>query len=199
MRQQLGGKLRPSTHLTRAVFARVRASANRLSGASAEDITRSLWGDDAPTLLILKGSVVPASTTGAGWANTIAATAVADFVASLTPYGAAAQVIAAGVRVDLTGVSTISVPRRATAVDAALAWIAEGAPIPVKQYALDAVSLSPRKFAVAVGITREMSQHEPVVETLLREDAARASTPRCFPRQQAARRDRPACSTALRH
>jgi Phage capsid family len=167
-----GARLRPATHLTRAVFAKARASADRLGGASAEDIARSLWGDDEPTRLILRAAVVPASTTGAGWANTIAATAVADFVASLATFGAAAQVIAGGVRVDLDGVNTVSVPRRATAVDSALAWIAEGAPIPVKQDALDAVSLSPRKFAVAVGITREMSFAEPVVETLLREDAA---------------------------
>lgn len=169
--RQPGARLRPATHLTRAVFAKVCASANRF-GESAEDIARQLWGDDQPTLLILRGAVSPATTTGAGWANTFAATAVVDFVASLAPYGAAAQVIAAGVRVDLDGVNTVSVPRRATVVDANLAWIAEGAPIPVKQYALDAVSLTPKKFAVAVGITREMSFAEPIVETLLREDAA---------------------------
>src|SRR5262245_54954458 len=90
-----GVRLQPATHLCRAVYARALASANR-HNVPAEHIAKSLWGDDQPTQLILRGAVVPASTTGAGWANTIAATAVADFVSSLTPYGAAAQVIDAG-------------------------------------------------------------------------------------------------------
>jgi hypothetical protein len=170
--RQPGARLRPAIHLTRAVFAKVRASADRYGASDAEDIARALWGDDEPTRLLLRGAVLPATTTGVGWANTIAATAVADFVSSLATYGAAAQVIAAGVRVDLSGVNTVSVPRRAGAVDVNLAWVGEGQPIPVKQYALDGVTLSPKKFAVAVGITREMSLHETVIESLLREDAA---------------------------
>src|SRR5262245_32814258 len=126
MRQPLGGKLRPSSHLCRAVFAKVRASVEGYGNAEA--IAKQMWPGDEPTLLILKGSVPVATTGNAPWAGVLAASSVADFVSSLSTYGAAARIIDAGVRVSFDGVNLVSVPRRATAVDAALAWIAEGQP-----------------------------------------------------------------------
>jgi hypothetical protein len=81
-------------------------------------------------------------------------------------------------KVDLAGLNSIKVPRRATAAKPAtdVAWIVEGNPIPVKSYALDTVSIGPaRKLSMIAVLSRESIVHAnglQNVSTLLREDVS---------------------------
>ena len=144
-------RLRPAVHLTRACFASA-AAVRRGHQESPAALVRELYGDDEPTRIILRGAVDPMTI---GSAGAIAAAAVGDFVGSLEPYGAAAQLIAQGMQVNMTGVASVSVPRRVGSPDPALAWVAEAGPIPIKDFTLDSVELEPRKIAIGGALTRE--------------------------------------------
>ena len=101
--------------------------------------------------------------------------ATAAFFGGLGPASAASRLIAAGTTVPLARRSSIRFPRRSGPPEV-LPWVAEGAPIPVKQYSLDAAVLGPAgKFATIVVLSAELaraSDAEAVFETILREDAA---------------------------
>ena len=107
-----------------AASARYALDPNR--HRSPEDIARRSWPHDEATLaLIARAASSLASTTTA---TALAVEAVGQFLASLAPLSAAASLFAVAPRVSLDGVSTVSFPRRANAIDAsAVVWIDEGA------------------------------------------------------------------------
>jgi hypothetical protein len=106
----------------------------------------------------------------------LATAAVGDFVSSLAPLSAGANLLNAAERASLDGINTILYPRRSGAINPAAAWIGEGSPIPVAQFVLSNVQLGPtRKLAVDVVMTRETAEHgsgEAAFTALLREDAS---------------------------
>jgi hypothetical protein len=141
-----------------------------------EKVAKSRWPDDEVTLrLLTRATSTPASTTGSGWADTLATAVVADFVASLAPLSAAAALLARGIQVPLAGKKTVSIPRAGVAAANGAAWVEEGAPAPVVQYTLAANTLGPmHKLALNTVLTRETVEvgGEPVVRQLLRETVA---------------------------
>jgi hypothetical protein len=85
--------------------------------------------------------------------------------------------INAGMRVSLAGRNSVAIPRRQGGKAANnVAWVAQGAPIPVKQFLLGEATLGPTcKLALLCGLTRETVQYtagQDVVSTLMREDLA---------------------------
>ena len=172
---------RPSAakYLPRAAFAHARHALDGSHSTSAERIARALWKHDDTTPMILRGATSPATTTTSGWASQLAVSAVGDFVTSLEPISAGAKLLDAAVRVDLTGVNSISFPARSGPIDPDdVTWVAEGAPIPVSQFSIASATLGPmHRLAVIVTMTRESAEHgsgETVLTTLLRENAALA-------------------------
>jgi hypothetical protein len=132
-------------------------------------------GDDKiiKSLITTRGAVSPASTDNS---SALLAYAMADFVGSLAPLSTAARLIGAGVQVSLVGAVQTIFPRRTGSPDATIAWIAQGAPFPVKGYAFEDATIGPlKKLAVGCALTREMTESsdgETIVGTLLREDVA---------------------------
>jgi Phage capsid family len=166
-------------YLQRAAFASARHAMFPYSGTSVEQIASSLWRNDEVTPLVLRSAQNPATTTTSGWASQLAGTAVGDFVSSLAPLSAGAKLLDAAVRIDLSGINTISFPSRSGAIDsAAVPWIAEGAAIPVGMFTMTSATLGPtHKLAIITAMTRETAEHasgEVILTQLLRENAALA-------------------------
>lgn len=163
-------------HFERAIFASVHAAASGdVHRGGPAGVAAVLWPDDFRAAgLLLRGAVSPTDTSAAA---TLAVTAVADFIASLTPNSAAARLIGAGQTASLDGIKTLGYPRRQGGKPAAsVAWVREGGAIPVKQSLLEVVQLGPvKKLAVISAITHEIAERasgESTVSTLLREDCA---------------------------
>jgi hypothetical protein len=168
---------RPAQYLERAAYAQALAAFT--PGMTALEIACERWrDDDATPRLITKTAVNPASRGTAAWAGNLAADATTDFVASLAPASAFARLCNVGMKVDLAGLDSVKVPRRASAAKPAtdVSWIVEGNPLPVKSYSFDAVQIGPvRKLSMIAVLSREMTVHASglqTVSTLLREDIA---------------------------
>lgn len=160
--------------LTRAAFASfLAASRNGHDGGAAALAERLFPADTVARRILSRGAVAPmgsADLTGALTAN-----ATGAFLASLAPLSAGAQLINGGLRVSLSDGAQIALPLRASGA-VPLSWVPEGAPIPVRSYGLNKVTLGPAKKAAAITVhSRELAKQpgaEAVFTMLLREDAA---------------------------
>jgi hypothetical protein len=142
------------------------------------DVVRRLWPQDSDTGLIVKAAVTPATITGSGWANTLAATALADFVVSMGPASAGAALLARGMQLEFDGAASIMVPG-VLAAAGNTSFVQEGAAIPVRALSLAGPTLEPRKFATISVFTREVFNYstptiESIVRTVLAESVALA-------------------------
>jgi HK97 family phage major capsid protein len=73
-------------------------------------------------------------------------------------------------RLNFGRAGVISVPTRAATPTIAGSFVAEGAPIPVRQGAFTSQSFTPKKMAVISTFTREISEHStPAIEGLIRD------------------------------
>jgi hypothetical protein len=146
------------------------ASIKFKQGGAAE-IGRQRFGADVGE--IIKAATAPASTGTSAWAQQLATAAVGSFIGLLPSAGG--SLIAAGSRLTMDGLDSVSLPTRATTLDqTGSAWIAEGAPSPVKQVNLDSVKIGPpRKLVTMICATREMlavENAEQVFAALMREN-----------------------------
>jgi hypothetical protein len=118
------------------------------ASTSLEQVCARTYPNDSQVpRLVSKGAVNPASTTGSGWADSLAHTVTGDFVASMTGQSAAARLIDAGVKLtfDNNRAAAIAIPARAAAPSADVQWVAENAPMPVLSFTLSALTLTPHK------------------------------------------------------
>jgi Phage capsid family len=145
----------------------------------AAETGAALFPDDKGALsLLTRTDATPASLSVSGWAGSLAAVAVGEFISSLAPTSAAAKLIAAGMRLSLAGKQYAKIPRRkdagAPATD--IGWVAENEPIGVYQRQFDSVQLGPpKKLAAMVVCTNEVLSYsggEQILGTMLREDVA---------------------------
>ena len=171
--------VRPAKFLHRAFYARARKATFPNKVRDAETYARERWGDNV-TELVLRAPSAPATVGDQGWAGLVAHDVVGDFVSSLAPPSAAAQLFAASPRVSLDGVHTMQFPARSGPIDpATVPWIAEDVPVPViEQNVTRNVTLGPaRKLMAITVLTRELAESssaEAAFETMLRENAALA-------------------------
>jgi hypothetical protein len=172
---------RAATYLERAVCAHALSTAagDGFGAMSAERVARRMWPDDGGvTGLVLRGTSAPADRTTSGWASTVAHNVVGDFIGSLAPLSAGANLLNAAPRVSLEGVNQINFPRRLNPLNATdVAWIGELGPMPIPVMQIGSGStLGPsRKLCAAVVFTREVAESsaaEVVMRTLLRESCA---------------------------
>jgi hypothetical protein len=154
--------------------AKVVASLKR---STPDEVAAVLWPSDKVLgVLLTRAATAPAMTTVAGWAAELAQKLVADSVEALGAASAAVEVMGEGLVLAWDGYGAISVPAFvASAANAG--FVAEGDPIPVRQFADTAQAITPKKVASICALTREMvesSNAEALIGDVLVKSAALA-------------------------
>jgi Phage capsid family len=141
---------------TRALTARTLTSLWRRR--SIADVAAELYPNDRALLqMITRAASAPAMTGVAGWAAELVHKIVADTLDALGPASAAADVMKRGLTLEWNGAGIISAPGFvASAANAS--FVAEGQPIPVRQYVETPAQLLPHKLASISALTREMAE-----------------------------------------
>jgi HK97 family phage major capsid protein/HK97 family phage prohead protease len=120
--------------------------------------------------MVTKAASIPADTTTSGWADTLVQTVIGDFIESLMPFSIYPALRAKGGTFTFGRNGTISLPARTTSTTVAGAFVAQGAPIPVRQGAFTPITLTPKKMGVITTMTREITEHStPQIEAILRQ------------------------------
>src|SRR5262245_14465961 len=158
--------------LTRAVTAHLLAEHQH--GFPA-DVLRHHWPDDKVAGLIVRAQTSPATTTSAAWSELVGS-AQADFVSTLGPLSAGAQLLSRGIQLSFDGAGEIQVPGLLVSAGGA-SFVQEAAPIPAHAFALNVISLVPRKLGAIAAFTAQLFEHstptvEALVGTVLREVVA---------------------------
>jgi hypothetical protein len=166
----------PGRAFCRAAYA---VALNHLDDAKrgAPQVAESLFPNDRAAISITKAAVNPASIGTVAWAGALSPTITGEFISSLVGISAGAELIDAALRIDLTGKYEVLLPHRsANLANVDTQWVAEGAPFPIRSYALSQSILGPVKKLICSAVaTREALQGsggEEVIATLLREDVA---------------------------
>jgi hypothetical protein len=156
--------------LTRAAIATANNVLNR--NVSASEFARTHWGGDRVAEYVLRAASSPAMTSTPGWAQELAPVTL-QFLASLSPQSAGADLLGRGIQLRFDGYKSISLP---TIGQGQAGFIGEGKAIPVVQFqTAPGVKLDPHKLALISTLTREMiesSNAEPIIRAVLIESAA---------------------------
>jgi hypothetical protein len=141
--------------IARAIVASGRAL---FTHAGAEAMAKQLYPTDrAVHALVTRAATIPADSSTVGWAASLATVKVANVILGLGPTSAAAELFARALGVSFGRSAKVYVPSVvATATGAS--FVAEGAPIPVREDPLDGVTLERRKLAVIFVLTREVME-----------------------------------------
>ena len=119
---------------------------------------------------ITRAATAPATTTTAGWAAELAITGQGQWFNAIMAGSIFQPVSARGMSITLGRNAQISMPTRQATPTIAGSFVAEGAPIPVRQAAFTAVTLGLKKMSVITSYTREIAEHStPEIETILRQ------------------------------
>jgi hypothetical protein len=138
--------------LQRAVTASVLAT---LRGTTPEKILRQTWPRDEGAMLLVKAPVSPLKA-----ADYVHFDQVGAF-RSMAPGSAALKLFDASVKLDLTGLTTLSVPRF-SALTAKPVFIAEAGPAPSLQLVTSGTVLGPaKKILVLSAVTKELDEATP--------------------------------------
>jgi len=136
------------------------------------------WTEDVGVRTCLdwvqRAATAPAMTNVAGWAQELVQTQYADLLAQLTIASVYNPLTAAGVRYTLGRYGQISIPVESATPTVAGSFVAEGAPIPVRQEAFTSIQIGLKKMAVISSYTRELFEHsQPNIDTQLRDKMGR--------------------------
>jgi HK97 family phage major capsid protein/HK97 family phage prohead protease len=162
-------KVAPLEYFWRAATVKVLS---HLTKSDPTIVRQRIYGDDIPTKavteMITRAASAPATTTTSGWASQLVQTINVDFMDSLMPMSVYPRLSALGLRLGFGRNGTISIPTRSATPTIAGSFVGEGSPIPVRQGAFTAVTLTPKKMAVISTMTREISEHSiPAIEGLI--------------------------------
>jgi HK97 family phage major capsid protein len=120
--------------------------------------------------MVTRAAVVPADTTTSGWADSLVQTVIGDFIEALMPLSVYPKLRERGGSFTFGRNGTISMPSRNQSLTLAGSFVAQGAPIPVRQGGFSAVTLTPKKMGVITTMTREITEHStPQIEAILRQ------------------------------
>jgi HK97 family phage major capsid protein/HK97 family phage prohead protease len=164
-------KVEPVDYVFRSLAVAVRAHGDK---KPLLETMKSMYGEDVATKsvmdVVLRASSAPATTTTSGWADSLVATAISDFIDLLMPQSVYPSLSAKGGRFSFGRNGIVSLPARTATPTVAGSFVAQGAPIPVRQAAFSSVSLTPKKMAVITTMTREIMEHStPSIEQILRQ------------------------------
>jgi hypothetical protein len=108
-------------------------------------------------------------TTVTGWAAELVQQIYAGFMGLLMPQSVFPRLSGYGLSLSFGAAGKIVIPTRSRTPTIAGSFVGEGLPIPVRQGAFTAQSLTPKKLAVITTWTREIDEHsQPAIEGLLR-------------------------------
>jgi HK97 family phage major capsid protein/HK97 family phage prohead protease len=132
------------------------------------------WSDDVGVRTCLewlqRAATNPATTTTTGWAAELVQTQYAEFLSQLLIKSIFRPLSAQGVSYTLGRYGQISLPVESATPTIAGSFVAEGAPIPVRQGAFTSLLLGLKKMAVITSFTRELYEHSiPNIDTQLRD------------------------------
>jgi HK97 family phage major capsid protein/HK97 family phage prohead protease len=171
---EAGKAYKPGDHTWKALTCLVKMQGDRYRKASSLDVIRDTCGENDKVravfdILIGKAASVPALTTATGWAAELVRTDIQGFMESLQPAAVATRLLAKGLQFSFGTNGIISIPTRSATPTIAGSFVGEGAPIPVRQGAFTAITMTPKKLAVITVFSREISEHsDPAIEGLLR-------------------------------
>jgi HK97 family phage prohead protease/HK97 family phage major capsid protein len=122
------------------------------------------------TDIFTRAASAPAQTTVTGWAAELVQTVYGAFMALLLPKSIFPRLSGMGTSLTFGRAGKIIIPTRSATPTIAGSFVGEGLPIPVRQGAFTAITLTPKKMAVITTWTRELDEHSvPAIEGLLRE------------------------------
>jgi hypothetical protein len=160
----------PTAALVRACLAITRNVLDRKTSAS--DYARQAWGSDRAVETILRAATAPAMTTVPAWAGELSHT-VQAFLSSLRGPTAGGDLLSRAVQLRFDGNKALTLP---TISLTSVGFVAEGAPIPVRQFATaPGVRLDPHRLKVITVLSRELVEAgdaEAMVRSALAESAA---------------------------
>ena len=139
------------------------------------------WGDDVGVRtafeLMQRAATAPAATNVPAWAGNLVAQQWADLISALTIKSVYSPLSNYGVRYTLGRFGVINIPIELTTPTIAGSFVAEGAPIPVRQGAFNTTPIGLKKMGVITSYTREMFEHStPNIDTQLRDMIGRHTT-----------------------
>jgi hypothetical protein len=136
-----------------------------------EDVAEELWPAEVRAIsdYVTKAASAPAMTSASGWADTLGQTAnAADFLFNMAGASAGATLLAKCLSFRFGRNTGVRVPSVTTSAGTT-GFVAEGAPIPVKQINVSSVVLSPKHFATLIPFSREVRElSSPNIETVAR-------------------------------
>jgi HK97 family phage major capsid protein/HK97 family phage prohead protease len=119
-------------------------------------------------------AVVPATTTGAGWADALAHTETAGYIDALLINSIYRPLAARGVSVELGRNAQITMPMDSPTPTVSGSFVAEAGAIPVRAASFTSFTIGLKKMAVIVTFTREIFEHsQPAIDPLLRDKIQR--------------------------
>jgi len=138
-----------------------------VAGTSPADMAKETYGEDKEVMAFVKAASNPADTTTAGWAAELVQQGYGEFLETLYPATVYGRV--AGKPLYFGKYGSLIIPAFADASNISGEFVAEGAPIPVKQGAFTSKTLTPKKLGVITTFTREiLTKSTPAVEVLVR-------------------------------
>jgi hypothetical protein len=164
----------PEDHILRHFAATTLAYAKRQPVEMALAEMYGSYGDYEVTRGVVewrtRAATAPATTSTAGWAAELAVTGQGEWFNAVMAGSIFQPVSARGMNVTLGRYAQLSMPTRATTNTIAGSFVAEGAPIPVRQAAFVPVTIGLKKMAVITSYTREIAEHStPQIEMILRQ------------------------------
>jgi HK97 family phage major capsid protein/HK97 family phage prohead protease len=164
-------EVKPFDHLVRTIVI------TALSKAQQRDpyqVLKERYGEDIQTKaafdIVSKAVSAPALTTTTGWAAELVQTAFLDMIETLIPMSVYPGLSNRGPKFTFGRNGIISIPARSTATTVAGSFVGQGAPIPVRQGAFTATTLTVKKLGVITTFSREMAEHStPQIEAVLRQ------------------------------
>src|SRR5262249_38471377 len=147
---------RTNPSLARAASAHLRSF---ITGQTPTNAEKAMYGEaDLATPAILRAATGTAKTQQTGWAADLAPTAVLATIQDAASVSAAASIIARSLSLDLGALAQLNVPSRPLTPSDAAKFLAEGAPIPVRQFNFAASTLHPFALKTITTYSRELSE-----------------------------------------
>ncbi|WP_425080374.1 phage major capsid protein [Ruegeria arenilitoris] len=150
---------------TDIAFAKATA---HFSQRQIEQVADDLFPGDAGKLQ-RKAATAPATSIDAGWAAELANSDVGPWVEELRPFSVYAAMVAGGVPLPMSDLSSLTMPTNPGTGDISGSFVGQGASIPVKSTVVGSVTLHSLKMAVLSVFTNELRDvSTPGIEAVIR-------------------------------
>jgi len=105
------------------------------------------WHEDHAVEMLTRVATSPATITGSGWADSLAATALPDFLLNIGPASVGSALLKRCLSLQFNGAAAIRVPSINTSASP-VGFVGEAAPIPAQQLSITSgVTLAPRMLS----------------------------------------------------